>query len=377
MKKIFLTLASFVFLVAPLYASAATLDELNTKLQSLLEQVAEVRQEITALQTAPRPQTTVSATARGTSSLCVRLHNSLYAGVSDATTNGEVSVLQKLLASDSSLYPEGQVSGYFGPATEAAVKRLQLREGVVTTGSPTTTGFGLVGSLTRTFLASHCDGVSTVTTPIPSDTRSTLTDSLQSALSAITFDVMPAFTSATPTITGTAKNLTQISVTVRSSEVVYTNNAVPVKDGHWSVTTSTLSNGSYQVLATGANGSATAVSFIVVNAPVASTPTPSGNTTPTPATPVPASHLMLKLNGSERGASVFAGSSVLLSWSATNVSSCALASTPSINVAGAVSANEFGKSSGPLQKTTVFTLTCIGADKTFVSASATATVSSR
>ena len=36
-------------------------------------------------------------------------------------------VLQKLLASDPSLYPEALVTGFFGPLTEMAVKRLQAK----------------------------------------------------------------------------------------------------------------------------------------------------------------------------------------------------------------------------------------------------------
>ncbi|HEY4501505.1 MAG TPA: peptidoglycan-binding domain-containing protein [Candidatus Paceibacterota bacterium] len=43
-------------------------------------------------------------------------------------SNGEdVRVLQKILSSDPSLYPEGLVTGFFGPLTELAVKRLQAK----------------------------------------------------------------------------------------------------------------------------------------------------------------------------------------------------------------------------------------------------------
>lgn len=43
-------------------------------------------------------------------------------------SNGEdVRILQKLLATDPSLYPEGLVTGFFGPLTELAVKRLQAK----------------------------------------------------------------------------------------------------------------------------------------------------------------------------------------------------------------------------------------------------------
>jgi len=56
----------------------------------------------------------------------------------------EVRYLQKVLALDPKIYPEGRVSGYFGPLTEAAVKRFQKKYGIRTTGE--------VGPLTRTKL---------------------------------------------------------------------------------------------------------------------------------------------------------------------------------------------------------------------------------
>lgn len=43
-------------------------------------------------------------------------------------SNGEeVRTLQKILATDPALYPEGLVTGFFGPLTELAVKRLQAK----------------------------------------------------------------------------------------------------------------------------------------------------------------------------------------------------------------------------------------------------------
>jgi len=61
----------------------------------------------------------------------------------------QVSMLQEYLKKDTVLYPEGSVTGYFGPATERAVQRFQTKYGLVTSGTPTTTGYGAVGPKTR------------------------------------------------------------------------------------------------------------------------------------------------------------------------------------------------------------------------------------
>lgn len=59
--------------------------------------------------------------------------------------SADVSRLQTLLASDSGIYPEGLVTGYFGALTRAAVRRFQEKYGVPPAGR--------VGPLTRARLA--------------------------------------------------------------------------------------------------------------------------------------------------------------------------------------------------------------------------------
>lgn len=46
----------------------------------------------------------------------------------------DVSLLQAVLAADPSVYPEGIVSGYFGPLTEAAVSRFQAKHNLEQVG---------------------------------------------------------------------------------------------------------------------------------------------------------------------------------------------------------------------------------------------------
>jgi len=61
--------------------------------------------------------------------------------------SSDVYRLQQLLATDSEVYPDGTVSGYFGPMTKEAVQRFQIKYGVVS--SDKDTGYGLVGPKTR------------------------------------------------------------------------------------------------------------------------------------------------------------------------------------------------------------------------------------
>ena len=61
--------------------------------------------------------------------------------------SSDVYRLQQLLASDSSLYPEGLVTGYYGSLIQTAVGRFQLKYGVVS--SSDSLGYGIAGPKTR------------------------------------------------------------------------------------------------------------------------------------------------------------------------------------------------------------------------------------
>ncbi|MCE9541632.1 peptidoglycan-binding protein [Candidatus Kaiserbacteria bacterium] len=87
---------------------------------------------------------------------CTNLTRNLSADDSDASTGGQVTQLQTFLAQDTSIYPEGLVTGYFGPATLRAVQRWQAKNGVVSSGTPDTTGYGFVGTKTRAAIARLC-----------------------------------------------------------------------------------------------------------------------------------------------------------------------------------------------------------------------------
>lgn len=66
----------------------------------------------------------------------------------------EVSAIQEFLAGEGLL--QAQATGYFGPATEAALKEWQVREGVVSGGSAATMGWGVIGPRTWEILKKRC-----------------------------------------------------------------------------------------------------------------------------------------------------------------------------------------------------------------------------
>ncbi len=74
---------------------------------------------------------------------------SLASTLDVGSTGTDVAVLQTYLAMDTELYPEGLVTGYYGPLTRAAVERFQCREEIVCAGDALSTGYGRVGPLTR------------------------------------------------------------------------------------------------------------------------------------------------------------------------------------------------------------------------------------
>ncbi len=78
----------------------------------------------------------------------------LYRSLDVGTTGSDVTALQSFLAQDSSLYPSGRVTGYFGSLTQAAVTKFQIRHGI--------SAVGRVGPITLAALNAQMDGGMTV-----------------------------------------------------------------------------------------------------------------------------------------------------------------------------------------------------------------------
>jgi|GEM_PF-731795 len=94
--------------------------------------------------------------------------------------NAEVTELQTYLAANASIYPEGLITGYFGQLTKAAVERFQTAQGIVSSGTPASTGYGRVGPTTmariNSLMGSGGGPVSWDTVPVLSNPVVTVTN---------------------------------------------------------------------------------------------------------------------------------------------------------------------------------------------------------
>jgi Putative peptidoglycan binding domain len=68
------------------------------------------------------------------------------------------------------LLAQGNATGYFGRLTESAVQSFQRQHDVVSSGSPTATGYGVVGPATRRAIAAQCTTSQEQVSQIASDT---------------------------------------------------------------------------------------------------------------------------------------------------------------------------------------------------------------
>ncbi len=127
-------LGLFASSVLPGFASAATLQENLQMVQTLTNQIKELQARILSLQTEQKQlQSTTSQTIL-----------EVIQGLKEGSEGDHVTTLQTLLAADAAIYPEGKVTGFFGPATRRAIQRFQARNGLEQVGS--------VGPRTRSLL---------------------------------------------------------------------------------------------------------------------------------------------------------------------------------------------------------------------------------
>jgi hypothetical protein len=141
---------STVVALGDLDASPDQQQELKNEVKRLLTIVEALKTKL--LETSRNPISVMPTASSNPVQSCPMVNGRLAFG---DRGNGVVA-LQSYLAKDASLYPEGDVTGYFGLATERAVRRFQKGHGIVSSGSAETTGYGVVGPMTREALANAC-----------------------------------------------------------------------------------------------------------------------------------------------------------------------------------------------------------------------------
>ena len=197
---------------------AVTVEELQAQIQSLLAQITQLQQQLAAAQ------------GGATTGLC------LSADLKYGMKGDAVKTLQQGLKQDPSVYPEGLVTGYFGPLTKAAVIRFQEKyASEILAPWGLTKGTGYVGSTTRAkFNALYCTPATTTTTTAPAETTTTTTTTtVPPTEGSLTVTWNPIPGSGTVTVYGGNTNKEVAAIKVKA-----TNSDVTVKRIDWQFGTS-------------------------------------------------------------------------------------------------------------------------------------------
>lgn len=136
---------------APATTTPPTTDY-RAQIQNILNQIAALRIQLQQMlqQQGNGGNGTGTSTPPVIRGLCLKNDKNLSKG----DRGEEVKELQKHLSGDSSLFSSGDITGFFGPKTEKALKKYQEKHGIFAFGS-TTTGF--FGPMTRGFIRGHCE----------------------------------------------------------------------------------------------------------------------------------------------------------------------------------------------------------------------------
>lgn len=138
-KKILAVFAGLLA-VMPFATSALTVDDLRAQIEKLLAQVATLQAQLAAV-----------TGGGGGGGACPNLTRTLLYG----SQGQDVLELQEYLVAERALDPSAVV-GFFGGNTQTGVQTWQRANGVVSSGTPDSTGYGVVGPKTRVAIAAKC-----------------------------------------------------------------------------------------------------------------------------------------------------------------------------------------------------------------------------
>lgn len=144
---VFMCLLLAMTLLVPIKSSAQTRslsdEELKQMINDLMYQIQLLQAQLSLMQ----------GGGTGNANECIVLTRSLYLGLNDKVTDGEVSKLQRFLTTTGD-YTYGQITGHYGPVTQSAVQRWQSRNGL----GFGTNGYGTVDLQTRQKINGICSG---------------------------------------------------------------------------------------------------------------------------------------------------------------------------------------------------------------------------
>ena len=106
--------------------ASTDISTLEAQAQELIKQVADLRARLSETQ---RSNAGLKAEV-----VAMRAELKLMRTLKLGDQNSDVTLLQQVLATDPTIYPEGKVTGYFGSMTAAAVKRFQEKAGLEKVG---------------------------------------------------------------------------------------------------------------------------------------------------------------------------------------------------------------------------------------------------
>ncbi|GEM_PF-3292347 len=116
--------------------NSSTID-LQKQIQDLLKQLQVLQAQVAALQGelgAPAQATSTTPTPEVQAATSQATPPELTHSLSRGSSGDDVRKLQEFLAKDKDIYPDGLVTGYFGPLTEKAVKKWQEKHDVESAG---------------------------------------------------------------------------------------------------------------------------------------------------------------------------------------------------------------------------------------------------
>lgn len=156
----------FAFLPTPTLGQT-TVSEVERSIQQkeqeiviLQQQLKSLRETLAKIQQSAQTQSSSNTSTGGASVVLIRQYQNFTQDLGISSTGEEVKNLQ-LILNELGYYPDAIFSGYFGSLSQAAVQKFQAARGVVSSGSPESTGYGFVGPATRRALNAIISGAET------------------------------------------------------------------------------------------------------------------------------------------------------------------------------------------------------------------------